>query len=173
MSELVLSIEDAGRIIDRVLAGCIEVDGCLIWQGSVKQNGGQPQAQIRPWAGISLPRLVFQAQHGRAPRAGMYVVPACGNRLCLACLCEVSRREAQRRASQRGAYSHPIALANRAAASRSRARHAPELIELARDTSLTSAEAARRTGISPSYVRSLRVGTGRVSGLGMWAGLLA
>lgn len=172
MSELVLSIDDAARIIDRVLAGCVDVNGCLIWQGSVKQGSGMPQASIRPWVGISLPRLVYQAQHGRAPRAGMYVVPACGNRRCLACLCEMTRRQAQRRAAHRGAYSHPIALANRAAASRGRARYAPELIELARDTSITQAEAARRTGISPSYVRCLRMSTGRVAGLGVWAGLL-
>ena len=172
MSELVLSIDDAARIIDRVLAGCVDVNGCLIWRGCVKQGSGVPQASIQPWVGISLPRLVFQAQHGRAPRAGMYVVPACGNRRCLACLCEMTRAEAQQRAAQRGAYSHPIALANRAAAKRSRARHSPEMVQLARDMSMTHAEAARRTGISRSYVRGLRNGAARVSGLGVWAGLL-
>jgi hypothetical protein len=173
MRELVLTEEDAAHILDRVRAGCVDDGGCLIWQGCVKKNSGLPLASIRPWVGVTLPRLLFQARHGRPPIDGLCVVPLCGNRRCLGCLAEVTRREAQRLASQRGAYSHPVAQANRTAANRKRARYAAELIEVARDRSLASPEAARRTGISPSYVRSLRVGTGRVSGLGVWAGLLA
>jgi hypothetical protein len=103
----------------------------------------------------------------------MYVVPDCGNRRCLACLCEMSRQEAQRRAGARGAYSHPVAVANRTAALRKRARYSDDVIAQVRELPCTPAEAARLTGVSPSYVRTLRAGMARVPALGVWAGLRA
>ena len=172
MSDLLLTPDDAARVLRRVRAECIDEGACLIWQGCVKQGNGQPQANIGPWRGVSLPRLVFYAQHGRAPRRGLFVVPDCGNRRCLACLREVTRREFQRRASARGAYSHPVAIANRTAAQRKRLRYSDELIAQVRELPCSNAEAARQTGVSNSYVRALRAGRGRVPALGVWAGLM-
>lgn len=172
MSDLATMTPDqAAHILRRVRAQCVLDGFCWIWQGSMKNGGSQPQANISPWRGVALPRLVFAAQHGRAPLSHLYVVPACGNRRCLACLEEVARRTAQQRAAEQGAYSHPVALANRAAAARRRCRYGDAQIEQARDLQVRAADAARATGMSPSYVRSLRAGACRLPNLGMWGGL--
>lgn len=171
MSELKLSPDDAARILRRVLAQCVRDEDCLIWQGCVRASDGRPQASISPWLGVSLPRLVFQARQGRAPQRRMRVVPECGNRLCLGCLREVSRSTAQLRASEQGAYSHPLAVARRKEGLRKRSRFSDELVAQVRSLPCSAAEAARITGISPSYVRALRAGVVRAPDVGVWAGL--
>lgn len=165
-----MTIDQAARVLRRVRAECVLDDFCWIWRGCMKNGDSQPQANIAPFRGVSLPRLVYMAQHGRAPRKGMYVVPACGNRRCLACLVEATRSKAQQLAAARGVYSHPVAVANRTAALRKRSRYSDDVIAVARNAD-TAAEAVRATGISPSYVRSLRAGLVRVPALGVWGGL--
>ena len=174
MADLALMTpEQAARILRRVRAQCVADGDCLIWTGCVKSGNGQPQANIGPWRGVSLSRLVFAAQHGRAPQANMLVVPACGNRRCMACLAEMTRSAAQQRAAERGVYSHPVAVANRTAALRRRSRYSDELIERARTMPGTCVQAAQETGISKSYVRTLRAGLCRVPDVGVWKGLVA
>lgn len=172
MSDLAaMTIEQAAHVLRRVRAQCVLDGFCLIWQGSMKNNDSQPQANIAPWRGVSLPRLVFMAQHGRPPRGGLYVVPACDNRRCLACLAEVTRSKAQLRAAERGVYSHPMAVANRTAAARRRSPYSDDLVAEVRSMDCSAAEAARVSGISRSYTRSLRAGLCRVPSLGVWQGL--
>ena len=166
-----MTIDQAAHVLRRVRAQCVHDGFCWIWQGSMKNGDSQPQANISPWRGVSLPRLVYMAQHGRAPRKDMYVIPAFGNRRCLACLVEATRSTAQQHAAARGVYSHPVAVANRTAGLRRRSCYSDDLIAQARDAVGTAAQVARLTGISPSYVRSLRAGLVRVPSVGMWGGL--
>lgn len=174
MSELrrePMTLDEAAHILARVRAQCAEEGACLIWTGYCKPGTEQPAASFPGRRGLSVRRAVYEAQHGKAPPVCARVTPACGHPRCLACLVAVSRSASQLAAAARGAYSDPVAVRNRALAARSRARYSEEQVRLARSTDAAPKVVAKATGMSVSYVRSIRRGEMRRPSLGVWAGL--
>lgn len=163
--------EAASEFLARVRLRCTEEGACLLWTGAT--NDGRWPVVWCAGRVVSLRRMVWQATHGRAPRTGHVISPACGEPACIACLAERTPRVAMRAAIRRGSFDRADIRIAQQAAGRKRASIPMSVIEQARSMPGSCAEVGRALGMSGSYVARLRAGKARSQSSisNIWAGL--
>jgi hypothetical protein len=163
--------EQDARTMRLIRGRCDEVGDCWLWNGA---TGGRSDLPCIHHNGKTkyVHRVVYDLSHARG--AGKLVVtPKCTNRLCVSpkCLEALPRKLALQRAGQRGSYSRPSKVLATARSKRANSRYSDELIAEVRQSTAGPKQIARETGMSESYIKSIRNGTARRDYASPFAGL--
>lgn len=170
---LCVTADERPRLLARILAGCLEDGGCMIWRGACS-GGGQPIISFRRCCRY-VRGLVYEVHHGARPPKGMLLAPRCRNTRCVSpeCIKPTTVAALRKTDAQRGAYSRPDTNAARLLRARSRATIPESVVQRVREFDGTCAQAAQATGVSLAHVKKIRAGTARKPLASVWAGLLA
>ena len=152
--------------VEWLLKRSIEEGDCLIWQGSARNNGRDPEARID---GDNFPvrRAVLQAM-GSPLKPGFFVGTTCGT---LKCVCPDHVIQRDRSLALKGHQKTPTGRANIAKAQRARSTRSDDMIREIRASELPATEAAEKFGYVKSSIWAIRNGRMRAELSSPFAGL--
>lgn len=136
-------------------ARCFADGEHLIWKGYCSNRGTTPQASYQRKR-LSVRREAWKLAHdGRAPRNNCFVVPCCGNDMCVNPGCMV---EKPRKLAQKGYVRTPAHNAKIAEGKRKNSHLTQEDARDIRSSNESTRAVARRYGISQKAAHLIRTG---------------
>lgn len=154
--------------LEEIKARCDEVGDCWIWKQGCTGRG-MPQMRYQGQT-MHPRRAVMHMARGEFPKLA---VGKCGNTMCCSPACAVdSTPSARGKYAEKAGYRSRAADAKKSAITR-RAKSAwsDAVIAEVRSSPLNAKEIAQQTGMSWSYVKSIRAGTARRDYSNPFAGL--
>ena len=143
--------------LDTIRDRCDEVGDCWIWKGAYSHKA--PAINIGGRS-TSVRRFVAQALLGRQTK-NRYVTNCCGDLLCVAPdhLRVVTRSQLNAMTAERTGYGKSLTRSVKLAeASRRRARLSPELVQMIRQSDLSSAQLPKQLSVAKSTINDVRRG---------------
>jgi hypothetical protein len=144
------------KLIERIYARCEEVGTCLEWQGKLNGSGAMYIRNGRKKC-LLIRRVLWEHKHGPLPE-GHQASVSCGNPRCVKHLIAITHTQKNHRIAATGAWSTPAFKIASALARRRRAKLDAQTVAAIRASEGTGVEIARRLGVAPHNVYSVRSG---------------
>jgi hypothetical protein len=158
--------------LEMLLAKCIEVGNCWIWQGA---TDGKDRPQIRNGLHKSRSprRVARELTDGKPIPEGAQVTSTCGDIACISPACSVisDPKTTAKMAVARGSYKRPDSDRRMALTKRAQSHITDETVQFIRNAE-NAKMAAAQTGVSHSYCKAIRRGDCRKDYTSPFAGLM-